>query len=312
MDKIRCTERERTVDAPLLKQSFDEFTRATAEMQRAFNRLENKFQRINKELEQKNSELETALAEKEEIKNYLQNILESLVTGVIVTDLKGTITVMNGYALKVTGLSSKGVDGATIYDLFEDSGSCSYDASAGCRVDAVTGQRYRMNGRVLEISSTPIAGKDDAGSGTIWSLRDVTRLQKLEEMAKRTEKFAAMGALAANIAHEIRNPLGSIELFASLLIKDPHSERSQNRASEIVKSVKRVNNKISNLLLFAKRPNPLMRKLELHPLLDDVLSFARPFIPLRSVGRVSASLSYTISLKCTVVSSLRNARRQVV
>jgi signal transduction histidine kinase len=94
-------------------------------------------------------------------------------------------------------------------------------------------------------------------------------------MAKRTEKLAAMGEMAANIAHEIRNPLGSIELFASLARKETTDRKNQERLMQIISSVKSMDNRISNLLLFARRPNPAMRSLRLHRILDDVLHFTR-------------------------------------
>jgi nitrogen fixation/metabolism regulation signal transduction histidine kinase len=69
--------------------------------------LEEKFESINKELDCKNIELQDALAEKEKISSYLQNILESLTTGVVVTDLEGKTTMMNQCAETFTGFSKE-------------------------------------------------------------------------------------------------------------------------------------------------------------------------------------------------------------
>ena len=75
------------IDITLLQQSFENFNKATADLQSAYTRLEDRFAGLNKELEEKNAELIKTVAEKEETKNYLHNILESLINGVIVTDL---------------------------------------------------------------------------------------------------------------------------------------------------------------------------------------------------------------------------------
>ncbi|MCK4467888.1 MAG: hypothetical protein KAU60_06005, partial [Desulfobacterales bacterium] len=80
---------------PFLQQSFESFDRATMRLQNAFADLEEKFEAINKELDSKNVELQEALTEKEKISSYLQNIIESLATGVIVADLEGKTTIMN-------------------------------------------------------------------------------------------------------------------------------------------------------------------------------------------------------------------------
>jgi signal transduction histidine kinase len=93
-------------------------------------------------------------------------------------------------------------------------------------------------------------------------------------MAKRTEKFAAMGEMAANIAHEIRNPLGSIELFASLLIKDLKEKKNRDRISQIIASVKNMDNKISNLLLFTRNTQPVPGRVNVHDVLKEVQVFS--------------------------------------
>jgi signal transduction histidine kinase len=126
-------------------------------------------------------------------------------------------------------------------------------------------------------------------------LRDITRVEKLEEMAKRTEKLIAMGEMAANIAHEIRNPLGSIELFASLLMKDMKDDRHQGRLSHIITSVKNMDNKISNLLLFTTQKHPMMRKVNLHRIVKEVLRFSDPIIKQEDI---SLSVKYSSIEPC--------------
>jgi len=141
-----------------------------------------------------------------------------------------------------------------------------------------SGHKVKINGRTLEIFCSPF--KSPAGSviGNVFVLRDMTRIEKLEEMAKRTEKFAAMGEMAANIAHEVRNPLGSIELFASLLLKNLTEAKDRERVLQIISSVKNVDNKISNLLLFTRRPSPQMKVIRLHQIMKEVIDFSEQII----------------------------------
>lgn len=236
----------------VLQKSFESFNSATRKLQEAFRSLEVKFETLNRELEQKNRRLETILAEKEEVRNYLETILESLTTGVVVTDLQGRITMMNGCAGRLTGMSP----GAALPGEFQGR------------------RRVRLGESILEVLTSAVKARDGGTLGTVHILLDVTRVEKLEEMAKRTEKFAAMGEMAANIAHEVRNPLGSIALSASLLLKGLGDEKSRDRAARILHSVRSVDNKIANLLLFTRKPEPQFRDLRIHDVLRDILRFS--------------------------------------
>jgi signal transduction histidine kinase len=114
-------------------------------------------------------------------------------------------------------------------------------------------------------------------------------------MAKRTEKFAAMGEMAANIAHEIRNPLGSIQLFASLLLKNSPQKKDRERVVQIISSVKNVDNKISNLLMFTRKQSPKMKKIDLHDILSEVLDFSRQIM---EQGDIAVSVKYADARAC--------------
>ena len=109
-----------------LQQAFEGFSQSTAKLQEAFISLQEKFENINKELEYKNVELEKALAEKEEAKDYLQNILKSLTTGIVVANMRGNVTMMNHYAEVFTGFSYED-DGGKKAELLFDASS-SYDS----------------------------------------------------------------------------------------------------------------------------------------------------------------------------------------
>lgn len=262
-------------DLSSLQKSFESFNKATAELQRAYARLEERFASLNKELEEKNAELMKTVEEKEQTRNYLQNILESLINGVIVTDLEGRILTLNSCAEIFTDIRQEAVRGRHISVLFEAMPVHDWHTiNLSEYFKGESGHKVKINGRTLEIFCSPFKSPTGKAIGNVFALRDMTRLEKLEEMAKRTEKFAAMGEMAANIAHEVRNPLGSIELFASLLLKNLTETRDRERVLQIISSVKNVDNKISNLLLFTRRQMPQKKNILLHDLLRDVLLFS--------------------------------------
>jgi PAS domain S-box-containing protein len=266
-------------DLTLLQESFENFNKATAELERAYSRLEERFASLNQELEDKNAELLKTVAEKEQTKNYLHNILESLINGVIVTDLEGRIQTLNACAETFTNVRQADVSGHHISVLFETMPVGDWRSiNLAEYFKGESGYKVKISGRTLEIFCSPFKSPEGSTIGNVFALRDITRTEKLEEMAKRTEKFAAMGEMAANIAHEVRNPLGSIELFASLLLKNLTEKRDRDRAVQIISSVKNVDNKISNLLLFTRRQTPQMKVVRLHRILADVMNFSEQII----------------------------------
>ena len=262
-------------DLTSLQQSFEQFTKATAELERAYARLEERFAMLNRELEDKNAELLKTVAEKEQTKNYIQNILESLINGIIVTDLEGRIQTMNSCAEAFTENRQADVMSKHISILFPSMPASDWrNINLADYFKGESAHRVKIGSLTLEIFYSPFKSPGGAIIGNVFVLRDITRIEKLEEMAKRTEKFAAMGEMAANIAHEVRNPLGSIELFASLLLKNLAEKRDRERVVQIISSVKNVDNKISNLLLFTRRQTPQMKVVRLHHILADVVDFS--------------------------------------
>jgi PAS domain S-box-containing protein len=250
-------------------------------LQNAFARLQQKFENINRELEYKNIELERALAEKKEAKNFLQNILKSLTTGIVVTNVHGDVTMINRYAEIFTGFTYEDAKGEKVESLLGK--GFRYNSAMDCGLGVGLSKKIRLRGRTLEVFQSAIKTSTGEEIGVVIVLCDVTKLERLEEMAKRTEKFAAMGEMAANIAHEIRNPLGSIELFASLLKKDLKNEQNRDRVSHIIGSVRNMDNKISNLLLFAKKQKSSMRMINISDVLNKMLKFSEQIIKTENI-----------------------------
>ena len=109
-----------------------------------------------------------------------------------------------------------------------------------------------------------------------------TSLEKqetLREQAERNRRLAAVGEMAARMAHELRNPLGSIELFASLLAKSSTGEADARRwASHLSTAVRTMDHVLSNLLLFTGKPRPRLRPVSLQAVIDDACRLAGPMM----------------------------------
>ena len=281
-DRITALELELEQKNVLLEQGFAAFTKAAEKLQESHRGLQQRVAELNLELSEKNQELERNLAEREKVKSYLSNIFESLPVGVFVTDLQGAITSVNRAGLEmigaaadaVVGLAIDEVLGAEIFGRGEEAAPRAPDAPAQEPDEPLTFPRPDGETLRLQISRTRMSG-EGRPLGYIVNAQNVTLLKQLEEQAERRNRFTAMGEMAATIAHEIRNPLGSIELFASLVKKGLADEEKLALMNHISSGIANMNHIISNVLQYTKPRPANLRTLELHGLLHEMGEFSR-------------------------------------
>jgi PAS domain S-box-containing protein len=228
---------------------------------------------------QLNTDSPSALVEN----SYLPHILESIPTGVVALDDQGRIVTFNRTAERITGFKAERVLGKTFDGVFKPD----YFINSALNFEEIvkiekateikTKFAYkRRNDLHLNIAISPVTTLPKGKIGTVLSLTDVTRIQNMEAQANRTGRLAAMGEMAVRIAHEIRNPLGSIELFSTMLMDDlAEFEDLKALAEHISSGVKSINHIVSNLLLFIRPDQQLDQQvLDIHEALKDSLFFA--------------------------------------
>ncbi len=111
--------------------------------------------------------------------------------------------------------------------------------------------------------------------GTLVTLRDVTEAVFRAQQESREDRLAAMGRMAAELAHEIRNPLGSLALFAGMLVEDLEGQEGpQDLARKMQESVGRLNRLVGNTLAFSRDLQPRRQALLLRAFWDEVLRAA--------------------------------------
>ncbi|MBW2166751.1 MAG: PAS domain S-box protein [Deltaproteobacteria bacterium] len=245
--------------------------------------LEQRAAKLNIELKDKGKSPEIDLKEKEDAREDFHNILESLNVGVVVIDLKGEIITFNRAAENITGLFSEKVIGKEFDKVFDPNfflnSHLDFKSLKDIQQNADVEAEIRRKGKntfYVSLSISPVKNPEGEKIGIVLALQDITRLKKLEERSNRTDRLAAMGEIAVKIAHEIRNPLGSIELFATVLKKDLKDfEELKALAGHISSGVKSINNVISNLLLFIRpQQKPNFQAIDICDSLDDSLFFS--------------------------------------
>ena len=272
-------------DAHLLLHAFEMFTQASNSLESVFQHLQTRAERLSQELESKNRELKKSLREKAEVQNHLKTILESLPCGVVVLDLSGKVTMCNPVAAEILQeprCKSLRVreKGRELRDARLRECLASSVGSADVEVQVFSGGKTRT----LSMSGTPLADPSGTQTGTLHIIRDITEVKKLEDQGKRVERLSAMGEMAVELAHEIRNPLGSIELFASLLEKQLPKATDEARWAENIRIGSRsLNNIVSNMLHFANPHSPSFAEVNLHEVVDEVLHFTEALTRQREI-----------------------------
>lgn len=279
-ERVKALELELEQKNVLLEQGFAAFTQAAEKLQESHKRLQQQVAELNVELDEKNQALERNLEEREKVKTYLANIFDSLPVGVLVTDLQGAVTSVNRAGLDMLSQDAEGLVGHDVNEvlgtrLLTRSGRV---ARPNKRLDLDEPLTYnRSDGEALklQLSLTPMTGEGKP-LGIIVNMQDVTLLKQLEEHAERRNRFTAMGEMAANIAHEIRNPLGSIELFTSL-VKRGLSEDDERLVlvNHISSGISSMNHVISNVLEYTKPRPANLRVLDVQRTVREVGEFLR-------------------------------------
>jgi signal transduction histidine kinase len=262
-------------ETKLLLEAFEMFTHASSSLESAFSQLQSRAQRLTEELENKNIELEKSLHEKEEAQNYLRTILERLPCGVLVLNEKGELALCNPMAAEVLGKKQKG-------QLSLSSGMRNSFASAVGKTELEFPLASGTKKRFLATSGAPLTDAVGRQTGTLHIIRDITEMKALQEKNKRIERLSAMGEMAVELAHEIRNPLGSIELFASLLVKELTGD-SMRWAENIRIGIRSLNNIVSNMLHFANPISPAFSEVNIHEVVQETLKFTDPIMSQRQV-----------------------------
>ncbi len=276
-------------EARLLLDAFEMFTQASSSLESAFEQLKARAQRLSEELAAKNRELKKSLREKEEAQSYLKTILECLPCGVLVQDEEGRLNLSNPVAAELLGLavSRGGRPRKKTRPLHHTPLGPYFEASAQARPEGRESEFcFPVDGkpRVVAASGTALKSASGQRIGTLHILRDITDIKVLEEQNKRGERLSAMGEMAVELAHEIRNPLGSIELFASLLEKELPEGDARRWAENIRIGSRSLNNIVSNMLHFANPLLPAFAHVDVHDLIREVLGFTDLIMNQRGVN----------------------------
>jgi two-component system sensor histidine kinase PilS (NtrC family) len=217
-----------------------------------------------------------------------ERIVESIRSGVVTTDLQGRIYTFNTAAAEITGYDQADVRGqdASIFfgeikEIIANSMDTAAATEAGPRfeADCLTADGLRLR---LGFSVSPLFSESGDTTGTVITFQDLTHIRALEETSRRQDRLAAIGRMAASIAHEIRNPLAAMRGSIQMLRADLKGDSSQTELMEIIlRESDRLNRIISDFLNYARPRSIIQSKVDVGE------SLRRTFTLLRNSAEIT-------------------------
>lgn len=226
-------------------------------------------------------------------KEQLSVTLSSIADGVIVTDLYGRVTLLNKVAESLTGWPQNDAMGKTSEEIFPvhkaESGEVC-ESPVGlvlknmqpsylpnyARLKARYGREYTVAG-----SAAPILDRHGSIHGVVLVFRDITERKKMEDKIRQSEKMEAVGQLAGGIAHDFNNQLMSIMGYAELLFNRLDDVNLRNDVENILRASKRASDLTSNLLAFSRKGKYLSMPVNVHKIIEEVVSILEHSIDKR-------------------------------
>lgn len=280
MQEKLLTEKEKD-QVNLLASAFKNFTSATHTLKNSYQILQHRIKELTEELRETNKTLTRKIIELKKLKMYLKNTLDSMMNGLVVIDLEGRITIFNKAAEDITGYRAKDVLGKNYREVFEKENpelTCILQKSFEKEYSVIGEKSFVFKGKkvFIEIFVNLLLNQERKKEGFVVVFRDVSMLRHLQEEMRRKEKLAALGQMAATIAHEIRNPLSGIEGFAFLLRENIKVDETKRVWIEnIIKGARDLNVLVTELLDFSRPLKIRFQRIIMEEIIEDALSFIK-------------------------------------
>ena len=218
-----------------LQRAFDVFNQVSLELTQAYEGLQGRVESLTSELAVANGELRRQYQEKEALSERLSLLLNALPAGVVVLDSAAQVSEANPVARQMLGQTIIGSD---------------WSALAQARLVASDApDEWQLDARRVSIAESPL----DSAGGRLLLIHDITVAHQLKADVERHQRLAAMGEMAASLAHQLRTPLATALLYSANLAQPDLSDAARTRfAGKATEQLKRLERLIQDVLLFAR------------------------------------------------------------
>lgn len=265
----------------LLTKSFELFSEETERLDKAYGELRSQFRAVNQKLEETNSKLSNKVQELHVLTSYLDNILSHMAQGILFVDMGGNLTTYNQSAESILEIPRNELLFQKFTEHFDDN-MLGFSLAKALELRKAPKTAFTTltfpDGRKkhLEIENTFLLHKPtdapelDFTQGLIVMIRDITELKELQIQASRQDRMSALGEMAAQVAHEIRNPLGGIKGFAKLLERDLKDDPDKKKLAEYIsEGADTLDRLVSQVLNYSRPVSLQLKETRLAPLLKE-------------------------------------------
>ncbi len=290
--QIRCdstdTDNAGKEDQRFLVHAFRSFSEAASSLERSYSHLRTEVERLRHELSESREDLARSLEENQRIRIYLDRILAGLPCGVMVVSQSNHITRMNPEALRLLNYSNDSADSG----LPKSMGELPAEIAAIFEQARTSGREQELRTGSVEtgviwisVKHAHISTVQDQTS--IFILRDVSERKRMEQAQEKGRREQALAEMSAVLAHEIRNPLGSLELFAGLLAESNLDGECHVWVEHMQAGLRTLAATVNNVLHFHSLPEPKRMSLDV----NEFLAWAKDFFsPLARQSGITLSL----------------------
>jgi two-component system sensor histidine kinase HydH len=204
------------------------------------------------------------------VKAFSDNVIHNMPSGLVTMNTEDEITSINKAARDILGRKLN----SPLPQMLGLIGEMKMSKDIiNRKISVAVGRTKDTDHKVrLDITASPIKGNENEVMGYLFLFRDLTQIMELEKQVLTNKHLAAIGKLAAGVAHEIRNPLSSIKGFATYFGKRYEDDASDKETAQImVKEVERINRSITQLLEFAKPMDVEKKRVDIDQMINHSL-----------------------------------------
>jgi signal transduction histidine kinase len=295
-----------------LADAFSEFISASATLESSYRDLQQEVARLGSELSQRNIELSRSLEENSRMRAALQQMLDSLPCGIVVLDRAQHVVMINPEGRRLLKLGNAHVDSLLTLTKLSGLDFAALSKMPAGPFDSEVSLPTGTSERWLAVGHRTLAGApepdlfDDRGQlQSIWILREITATKQAERERETARRATALAEISTILAHEIKNPLASMELFAGLIEQEPKD--ASQWITHLRAGIRALSGTVNNVLSLNGDSKPRMAPVWLGTCVENGVEFVKPI-----AEQAGVSLNFENKAAALQVLGNEDAIRQII
>jgi signal transduction histidine kinase len=221
--------------------------------------------------------------------DFYRDLVWSLRNGVLAVTVDGRIAVMNDVAYRILGIPPQRSDiGRPFTGVLQGQPEVARIIASAFELSHLPNRaelRLKSSNKVIGYTISQVHDSRGRVTGAALFFKDLTRVEQLEERERLRDRLAALGEMAAAIAHEVKNPLAGIEVMAGILKRQlPESRDAQSILGDIIKEAKMANAIVLEVLEFVRPIRLQVERMSLDDVIKDAIALAGTHAPRGDVS----------------------------